>query len=392
MAAPATLLLSDGTVYRGRSIGAAGERVGEVCFNTSITGYQEILTDPSYHGQMVCMTYPLIGNYGVNSADCESLRPQVRGFLIKELARLHSNFRAELSLGEYLQQHDVVAMEGLDTRALTRKLRMSGNQMGILSTVDDDPAALQAKLDAAPRYVGVDLVRHVTTAEPYVWSGQLGLLTKPKGTAQKQLTLFDLADDPATPAYRHRVVCLDCGVKFNSLRELAARDCQVTVVPAATTAAEILALQPDGVYLSNGPGDPEPLTYIHETVRQLMAAELPLFGICLGHQMLGCAVGGRTYKLKFGHRGGNQPVMDRETGHVEITSQNHGFAVDPDALEGTGMVITHHNLNDGTIEGMRHERLPVFSVQYHPEASPGPHDANYLFDRFLDAMERRRGD
>jgi carbamoyl-phosphate synthase small subunit len=390
MTADATLLLEDGTAYRGRSFGASGERVGEVVFNTSMTGYQEILTDPSYRGQMVAMTYPLIGNYGVNSADRESLGPRVAAFLVKEVAAVASNFRAEQSLPDYLREHGVVAMEGLDTRALTRRLRVVGAMMGILSTVDNDPDSLRAKLEAAPRYVGVDLVREVTTPEAYVWSGDT---TAPAlDSADGQLSLFDSPPPPQDGAALYHVVCLDCGVKFNSLRELAARGCRVTVVPADTSAADILALRPDGVYLSNGPGDPEVLTYVHDTVRGLMAAELPLFGICLGHQMLAQAVGGSTFKLKFGHRGGNQPVMDEETGHVEITSQNHGFAVAPDSLEGTGMVITHHNLNDGTVEGMRHERLPVFSVQYHPEASPGPHDANYLFGRFIDSLaQRRRG-
>ncbi|NUP99528.1 MAG: glutamine-hydrolyzing carbamoyl-phosphate synthase small subunit [Armatimonadetes bacterium] len=390
MTPSAWLLLEDGTLYAGRSIGAPGESVGEVCFNTSMTGYQEVLTDPSYHGQMVAMTYPLIGNYGVNQADCESLRPHVAGFIVRELATIPSNFRAEMSLGEYLKQHGVVAIDGVDTRALTRKLRISGAMMGILSTTDGDAASLAAKLKAAPRYVGVDLVKEVTTPEPYVWTGDRATLTR--GRANGQMSLFDQYEQQEPTGGRFRVVCLDCGVKFNSLRELAARDCHVTVVPADTTAEEILALKPDGVYLSNGPGDPEVLEYIHETVRALMAMEMPLFGICLGHQMLGLAVGGRTFKLKFGHRGGNQPVKDLQTEHVEITSQNHGFAVAGDSLAGTGMVVTHQNLNDGTVEGMRHESLPVFSVQYHPEASPGPHDANYLFDRFVEAMARRRGD
>jgi len=391
MAHDALLVLADGTCFPGRAIGAAGQAVGEVCFNTSITGYQEVLTDPSYRGQMVTMTYPLIGNYGVNQADCESLRPWVAGFIVRELAALHSNFRAEMSLGDYLKQNEIVAIDGVDTRALTRKLRMSGAMMGIISTTELEPQKLLATLEAAPRYVGVDLVKEVTTPKPYVWAQQSAPLT-PTKSSDRQMSLFDdLGSEPANHA-RYKVVCLDCGVKFNSLRELTARGCQVTVVPADTPASEVLAMEPHGVFLSNGPGDPEALTYIHDTVRELMAAEMPLFGICLGHQMIGCAVGGVTYKLKFGHRGGNQPVKDLETNHVEITSQNHGFAVDPESLAGTGMVVTHRNLNDGTVEGMRHETLPVFSVQYHPEASPGPHDANYLFDRFMEAMARRRGD
>ncbi|MBI5832368.1 MAG: glutamine-hydrolyzing carbamoyl-phosphate synthase small subunit [Armatimonadetes bacterium] len=387
MSSNAVLVLEDGTVFRGHSFGARGERVAEVCFNTSMTGYQEIITDPSYHGQMVTMTYPMIGNYGVNTPDRESLRPRVGGFIVKEVAPLHSNHRAEMSLPDYLVEAGVVAIQGIDTRELTRRLRVDGAMMGILSSEDDDADSLLAKLHAAPAYVGVDMVRHVTTEQPYAWTGDDHRPQAPVGD-DGQLSLFEGV--PAEGQARYHVVCLDCGLKFNSLRELAARDCRVTVVPASTSAEQILALRPDGVYLSNGPGDPEPLTYIHETVRGLMAAELPLFGICLGHQMLTFAAGGRTFKLKFGHRGGNQPVMDNETGKVEITSQNHGFAVDPDSLAGSGMVITHLNLNDGTVEGMRHERLPVFSVQYHPEASPGPHDANYLFGRFIDAMAARR--
>ncbi len=390
MAHDAILYLADGTEFKGRAIGAQGESIGEVCFNTAITGYQEVLTDPSYYGQMVTMTYPLIGNYGINHDDAESLKPHVAGFLIRELSTIPSNFRSEMSLQDYLRLHDVVAIDGIDTRALTRKLRMSGAMMGILSTVDLDPASLKAKLDAAPRYVGADLVKEVTTPEPYVWTGSGPSPRRARG--EEQMSLFDAVDEEDDGGgHLYQVVCVDCGVKFNSLRELTARGCRVTVVPADTTAAEILALDPDGVYLSNGPGDPEVLTYIHQMVRDLMAAEMPLFGICLGHQMLGLAVGASTFKLKFGHRGGNQPVKDLETGHVEITSQNHGFAVDPESLTGTGMVITHQNLNDQTVEGMRHETLPVFSVQYHPEASPGPHDANYLFDRFIDAMARRGG-
>lgn len=387
----ARLVLEDGSVFCGRSIGAPGEQIGEVVFNTSMYGYQEILTDPSYHGQMVTMTYPLIGNYGVNSEDPESLKPQVSAFIIKELAPVASNFRSEQDLGSYLQQHGVVAIEGIDTRALTRKLRLQGAMMGILSTADDDVDTLRDKLAAGPRYVGQDLVQRVSTPKPYVWTGR-GPVHQPAHAESQQMSLFDVEPEPADDGEpRFKVVCLDCGVKFNSLRELRGRDCQVTVVPAATSAEQILAMGPDGVYLSNGPGDPEPLTYVHRTVSQLIAAGMPLFGICLGHQMLALAAGGRTYKLKFGHRGGNQPVMDKETGHVEITSQNHGFAVDPESLSGTGLLVTHQNLNDGTVEGMRHEELPVFSVQYHPEASPGPHDANYLFDRFIDSMAARRG-
>ena len=390
MSDDAVLVLQDGTTFRGQSIGASGETVGEVVFNTSMTGYQEILTDPSYRRQMVTMTYPLIGNYGVNEADRESLKPQVAGFIVKELARRASNFRSEMSLGDYLKQHNVVAIEGLDTRKLTRQLRLTGATMGILSTTDTDPDSLREKLDASPGYTGLDLVKEVTTPKPYRWDSEGQRPSRPE--AEGQLSLFDLVDEtPREEGERFHVICLDCGVKFNSLRELAARGCRVTVVPADTTADDILAMQPDGVYLSNGPGDPEPLTYIHEAVRTLLEQGLPLFGICLGHQMLGLAVGGTTFKLKFGHRGGNQPVKELASGHVEITSQNHGFAVAPDSLEESGMVITHVNLNDGTVEGMQHRELPVFSVQYHPEASPGPHDAAYLFDRFMEAMSHRRG-
>ncbi len=388
----ACLVLEDGSIHFGQAFGAVGETTGEVCFNTSMTGYQEILTDPSYHGQIVAMTYPLIGNYGVNRDDVESARPQVRGFVIRELSRIASNFRSDQALGDYLAEHGIVGIEGIDTRALTRRLRTAGSMMGILSSADLEPDSLRRKLAAAPAYVGCDLVAAVTTAQPYHWTGDDSRAPGPAGDEARQMSLFDRPpESTAGDGHRFRVVCLDCGVKYNSLRELTSRGCATTVLRADATLDEILRGEPSGVYLSNGPGDPAAVEYVHETVRGLMARAIPLFGICLGHQMLAWAAGGRTFKMKFGHRGGNQPVMDLETGHVEITSQNHGFAVDPDSLEGTGLRVTHINLNDQTVEGMRHESLPVFSVQYHPEASPGPHDANYLFDRFLEAMAGRQG-
>jgi len=371
----AALALADGRVFFGRTLGAAGEISGEVVFNTSMTGYQEILTDPSYCGEIVTMTYPLIGNYGINMEDVESWRPQLSGFIVKEAADFPSNWRSRLSLDAYLKEHGIIGLQGIDTRALVRHIRDCGAQTGILSTLDTDRNSLVAKAQKAPSIVGRDLVREVTCKEPYHWS---------EGT-------WDLESgyQPRLGTARFRVVAYDFGIKRNILRNLVGSGCDVTVVPADFPAAKVLALRPDGVFLSNGPGDPEPITYAQENIRQLLG-KVPLFGICLGHQLLSIALGGRTFKLKFGHRGGNQPVR-RGDGHcIEITSQNHGFAVEPGSILDTA-IVTHINLNDNTIEGLHHNRLPAFSVQYHPEASPGPHDARYLFEEFIQMMEKHKG-
>ena len=387
----AMVALKDGTVFAGRSFAAEGERIGEIVFNTSMTGYQEILTDPSYKGQIVTMTYPLIGNYGVNDKDMESALPYVDGFIVREYSEMPSNWRCEQPLREFLIQHGVVGIEGVDTRALTRHLRSVGVMKGILSTSDLDPASLQRKLDAAPELVGQDMVQYVTAPQPYTWEGDGEWMSVPALASQRKQLSLDFSqgsvpieeERPEPPGFH--VVTLDCGVKLNSLRRFHQLGCKVTVVPATTSAEEILKLHPTGLFLSNGPGDPEAVTYVIDTARELLD-KLPVFGICLGHQMLGLAFGGRTYKLKFGHRGGNQPVQNLATRRIEITAENHGFAVDEDSLAGTGLRITHRNLNDGTVEGMEHDSLPVFSVQYHPEASPGPHDASYLFEKFVELM------
>jgi len=388
----AVLLLEDGTLFEGTAFGARGERVGEVVFNTSMMGYQEILTDPSYKGQIVTMTYPLIGNYGVNREDMESFQPHVEGFVVREYSERPSNWRADRTLRDFLVQHGIIGLEGLDTRALTRRLRVHGVMLGILSTEDLNPESLKRKLEAAPRLEEQDLVALVSTPEPYVWQGdRQPERLWPRPTNGPQLTL-DFSDEGPTPTagaeaeLPHHVVAFDFGVKYNSLRRFHELGCRVTVVPARTTAEDVLRLHPDGVFLSNGPGDPKILTYAIDEIRKLIG-KVPLFGICLGHQLLGWAFGGRTYKLKFGHRGGNQPVKNLETGRVEITSQNHGFAVDADSIPDPGVTITHINLNDQTVEGMRHENYPILSVQYHPEASPGPHDADYLFRRFVELLK-----
>jgi carbamoyl-phosphate synthase small subunit len=364
----ALLALEDGTVFWGKPFGARGETFGEVVFNTNLTGYQEVLTDPSYKGQIVTMTYPLMGNYGINDADLESMRPQVEGFIVKEGSKRASNWRAQYGLEEWLQRYDVVGIQGIDTRALTRHLRTRGAMRGAISTADLDPNSLIARVQASPGLIGRDLVCEVTCDAPYTWTD--GEWRWPEGSTT----------DVAGSDERFRVVAYDFGIKRNILRKLVHIGCEVTVVPAQTTAAEALQLHPDGIFLSNGPGDPEGVPYAIEAVRQLLGVK-PIFGICLGHQILGLAFGGKTYKLKFGHRGGNQPVMHLPTQKVEITAQNHGFAVDVESLP-AAIEVTHLNLNDRTVEGMRHRELPVFSVQYHPEASPGPHDSWYLFERF----------
>jgi carbamoyl-phosphate synthase small subunit len=365
----AKLALEDGTVYTGRAFGARGETFGEVVFNTSMTGYQEVLTDPSYKGQIVTMTYPLIGNYGINAEDVESRRPQVEGFIVRELTRVPSNFRAHGTLDAYLAANRILGLEGIDTRALVRRLRVRGTMTGVLSTTDLDDASLVHKARQSPNIVGRDLVREVVPERAFPW---VDGFTSP-------LTSY-LAARPAT----HHVVALDFGMKWNILRCLVQVGCRVTVVPGTASAEQVLAHRPDGIFLSNGPGDPAPLTYAIETIRNL-AGKKPIFGICLGHQLLGLALGAKTFKLKFGHRGANQPVLNQQTGRVEITTQNHGFAVAADSLP-CDLEPTHINLNDSTLEGMRHLRYPLFSVQYHPEASAGPHDSCYLFEEFRKLM------
>ena len=374
----ALLALADGTVFRGRSFGAVGEAIGELVFNTSMTGYQEILTDPSYEGQLVAMTYPEIGNVGVNREDVESRRPYVRGFVVREYREAPSSWRAEESLGAYLARHGIPGIEGIDTRALVRHLRDHGSQEAVLSSADLDADRLVRKAKASPGLVGRDLVREVTCAEAYDWTEGPWRLGHGYGTA---------ADTGATRGREPlAVVAYDFGIKYNILRNLVGAGCRVRVVPAYTPAKDVLAMRPDGVFLSNGPGDPDAVAGAPEAVAGLLG-KVPVFGICLGHQILGLALGGKTYKLKFGHHGGNQPVKDLTTGKVEITAQNHGFAVDVDSLRGKAE-ITHVNLNDRTCEGLVVRGQPTFSVQYHPEASPGPHDARYLFRRFVDLMDR----
>ncbi len=361
----AKLALEDGTVYTGRAFGARGEAAGEVVFNTSMTGYQEVLTDPSYKGQIVTMTYPLIGNYGVNPDDRESGRPQVQGFLVRELTRAPSNFRSRGDLDGYLRDNEVIGLEGIDTRALVRRIRLEGAMKGVLSTTDLDDASLVHKARTSAGIVGRDLVREVVPEGPFDWD---------EGFTNPLVTY--LPHRAAT----HHVVALDYGMKRNILRCLVQVGCRVTVLPGTATARDVLSRNPDGVFLSNGPGDPEPLGYAVDTIREL-AGKKPIFGICLGHQLLALALGGETFKLKFGHRGANQPVLNEVTNKVEITTQNHGFAVKTETLP-ADLEPTHVNLNDRTLEGMRHRRLPILSVQYHPEASAGPHDSGYLFEEF----------
>jgi len=371
----AILALADGKVFEGKAFGALGEVSGEVVFNTSMTGYQEILTDPSYRGEIVTMTYPQIGNYGINQEDVESDRPFLAGFIVKEYCPFPSNFRSEMSLDEYLKEKGIVGIEGIDTRALVRHIRTVGAQVGVLSSLDEDPQSLVEKARKSPGLLGRDLVQEVTCPAPYHW--EEGVWKLGSGYA-----------DCSGETQPYKVIAYDFGIKRNILRNLISSGCDVMVVPSTMPAAEVLAMKPDGVFLSNGPGDPEPISYAQENIRQLLG-KVPIFGICLGHQLLAIALGGKTYKLKFGHRGGNQPVLDHQRRQVEITSQNHGFAVDSSSLDGQ-VKVTHINLNDNTVEGIQHLTLPAFSVQYHPEASPGPHDAQYLFARFIEMMAKHK--
>ena len=368
----AIIALEDGTTFAGRSFTGDGEAVGEMVFNTSMCGYQEVLTDPSYTGQLVTMTYPLIGNYGVNDEDMESAAVHPKAFLVKEYHHLPCNHRATRPLADFLQQYGILGVEGFDTRALVRHLRSRGAMKGFVSTRDLDPRSLVERARNWPGFLGQDLVAEVTCTAPYGW-------------ADNRPQPGDHFASAAGGEGSFRVVAMDFGIKYNQLRILAEKGCRVQVVPAYTSAAEILAMQPDGVFLSNGPGDPAGVRGVVETVRQLLG-KTPIFGICLGHQILGLAYGGTSYKLKFGHRGGNQPVKDLTTGHVEITSQNHGFCIDIGSLPAGEVEVTHINLNDNSLEGMRHTVYPAFSVQYHPEHAPGPHDAVYLFDRFIAMM------
>lgn len=370
----AILALADGNLYRGLAFGAVGEATGEVVFNTAMTGYQEVLTDPSYKGQLVCMTYPEIGNVGANREDVESRRVYVEGFIVRQCCERPSNWRSEVSLHEYLTNAGIAGIEGIDTRALVRHIRTHGAQQAVLSSIDLDPQSLVRKAQAAPGLVGRDLVREVTCHEAHDWD----LADWELGQGYRAMTREELRDAP-------RVVALDYGIKLNILRRLVASGFRVRVLPASSSAQQILAENPDGIFLSNGPGDPAALSYAHQAVAGVLGKK-PVFGICLGHQILGLALGGRTYKLDFGHHGANHPVVDLRTQRVEITSQNHGFAVDTESLKGRAE-LSHLNLNDRTVEGMRGQGVPFFSVQYHPEASPGPHDSSYLFRRFKGVVE-----
>jgi carbamoyl-phosphate synthase small subunit len=370
----AMLALEDGAVFEGWSFGFFGEKTGEVVFNTSMTGYQEILTDPSYKGQIVTMTYPLIGNYGINQEDIESREPKAEGFIVKENSSIFSNWRGDHSLSDYLISHRIMGVEGMDTRAITRHIRLAGAMKAILSTDDLDRDRLIEKAKTSQGLIGRDLVKEVTCDKPLPWTGR------------NDPQFLDHHSPSTASHFRPKVVALDYGVKYNILRSLCDWNCEVTVLPASSSAELVLSYHPDGILLSNGPGDPEGIPYAIETIRQLIGKK-PIFGICLGHQLLGLALGGRTFKLKFGHRGANQPVKDLRTGRVMITSQNHGFCVDPNSLNPAEVEVTQLNLNDQTVEGMRHKRLSVFSVQYHPEASPGPHDTKDLFGEFIGMME-----
>jgi carbamoyl-phosphate synthase small subunit len=385
MSSIAKLALEDGTIFTGMAFGADGEVDGEVCFNTSMTGYQEILTDPSYRGQIVAMTYPQIGNYGVNAEDAESHKPHLSGFIVRQRSRRVSNFRADGDLNEYLKRWNIVGLEGIDTRALVRRMRTQGAMKGVLSSVELDDTRLLARAKASPGLVGRDLVREVIPEKPVEWDSPLSpwgdLPTFAKGDSPV-IAARKSGQSPISPPGPNapHVVALDYGMKWNIARHLFSMGCRVTILPGTATADEVLSYNPTGVFLSNGPGDPEPLSYAQQTIRDLLGKR-PIFGICLGHQLLSLACGAKTYKLKFGHRGANQPVLNRATGRVEITTQNHGFSVAADSLPAE-LETTHINLNDDTIEGVRHRTAQAFSVQYHPEASAGPHDSRYLFGQF----------
>ncbi len=366
----ALIALEDGKIFEGRSFTGSGESTGEIVFNTSMTGYQEVLTDPSYKGQIATMTYPLIGNYGTNREDMESHVIHMEAFIVKEYQDIPSNFRSTATLADFLKEYRILGVEGVDTRALTRHIRLAGAMKGIISTEDMEPDSLVAKAKESPGLIGRDLVKEVTTAVPYGWSNN----------SPQPGNNFSSSDSG-----EFKVVVIDTGLKYNQLRILAEKGCSLQVVPAGTSAEEVMAMDPDGIFLANGPGDPGAIEKIVQTVKDLLGQK-PIFGICLGHQILGLAYGGTPYKLKFGHRGGNQPVKDLITGKVEITSQNHGFCIDADSLDPEEVEITHINLNDNSLEGMRHKKYPAFSVQYHPEHAPGPHDSVYLFDRFLESM------
>ena len=367
----ALVALEDGKIFEGESFTGPGEAFGEIVFNTGMTGYQEILTDPSYKGQIVTMTYPLIGNYGINPVDMESAGIQPEAFLVKEYNAMPSNFRSMKTLAAFLQEYGILGVENIDTRALTRHIRQAGAKKGVVSTQTLDPARLVKMARESEGLVGRDLVREVTCGQPYGWS-EAG----PRNGGNYS----------TAAAGKHKIVAIDYGLKYNQLRLLAERGCSVQVMPADTDAEAILNLKPDGIFLTNGPGDPAGIPGVVETIRELLGQK-PIFGICLGHQLLGLAYGGTTYKLKFGHRGSNQPVKDLETGRIEITSQNHGFCVDLESLDPEEVELTHVNLNDGSLEGMKHKNFPAFSVQYHPENAPGPHDSLYLFDRFIEMMK-----
>lgn len=380
MSKEAILALEDGRVFRGQAWGAHAERTGEIVFNTSITGYQEILTDPSYAGQIVTMTYPLIGNYGANNEDVESRRPFAEGFVVREYSEVHSNWRAGISLDEYLKKHGIVGISEIDTRALVRHIREKGAMRACLSATGADEQSVIEKARQSPEMLGRNLVAEVTCGDAYDWAQIKDTQwTLDPISGVQHISPVENAVEP------FRVVAYDFGIKYYILRYLAALGCKVTVVPATTRADDVLALAPDGIFLSNGPGDPAALSGIVAEIKKLIGAA-PIFGICLGHQLLGLAFGGRTYKLKFGHRGGNQPVKNMRSGKIEITSHNHGFAVDPESLDKSQIELSHFNLNDGCLEGIRHRSLPIFSVQYHPEAGPGPHDATYLFNEFIENM------
>ncbi len=371
----AKIAFEDGKVFEGFAFGKEGEVRGEVVFNTSLAGYQEILTDPSYKGQIVTMTYPLIGNYGTNTEDVESRRPFVEGFIVKERSRIASNWRSEEDLDAYLKRHGIMGVEWVDTRAITRHIRLRGALKGVMSSIDLDDESLVKKAKASPGLIGIDMVKEVSCAELYEWTDKKSTVHSPQSTDSKE-----------SKTKKKKVVVIDCGVKYNILRILSGLGCDVAVAPAATSAEDLMALKPHGVMLSNGPGDPAPVKYVVETVRALLG-RVPVFGICLGIQMLGQALGGKTYKLKFGHHGGNHPVKDLRTGKISITVQNHGFCVDMETLERDDIEVTHMNLNDNTLEGIRHKKIPAMAVQFHPECSPGPHDGMYLFDEFMDMMD-----